>query len=111
MLKSTISEFRTYQWMVETNMPKALGFHCSVMLPDDTIMITGGYQENGGASDETFIYNPQTETWTQGPSMNFKRDFHSCGVVRIDKRNFAVVVAGKISFFLIGISKLCSMFL
>ena len=42
--------------------------------------------------DTTWVFNTQTEEWSQGPSMNQKRDYHSC--FYDDQTNSIFIVGG-----------------
>ena len=45
--------------------------------------------------DKTFIYTNQT--WTEGPTLNFRRRDHACGVININGHNHIMVSGGFIN--------------
>jgi hypothetical protein len=44
-------------------------------LDDDSFLVTGSYQESGG--DQCELYNTREHKWTQFPTLNHARRFHS----------------------------------
>ena len=69
----------TGTWQAAANMNVAREAAASVVLPDGTVLMTGGY--NGITTTpylaSTEIYQPATNTWTLGPSMNQGRVGHT----------------------------------
>ena len=53
-----------------TNLPSGRHGHCMVNLPDGRIMILGGSWTH---EKEVLIFDPTTDTFTNGPSMIFDR--------------------------------------
>jgi hypothetical protein len=69
----------TGTWQAAANMNVAREVAASVVLPDGTVLMTGGY--NGITTTpylaSTEIYQPATNTWTPGPSMTQGRENHT----------------------------------
>jgi hypothetical protein len=66
-----------------------------VTINSTTVMAIGGYQ-NDQYSGKTFYFTIGEESWTEGPELKNKRDFHSCGKIRRDKdsQEMSIIVAG-----------------
>ena len=79
-------------------LPVNIAYHCMVTVNSTTVMVIGGVQ-NGSISDQpsgkTFYLTLGQESWTEGPELNYKRGFHSCGKLRRDEngQEMSVVVA------------------
>jgi hypothetical protein len=67
---------------------------CATLLPDRTVLVTGGaaLEENAAvAALEAEIFNPATETWTQGAPARVPRLYHSVALLLPDGK---VMTAG-----------------
>jgi galactose oxidase-like protein len=67
---------------------------CATLLPDRTVLVTGGaaLEENAAvAALEAEIFNPDTETWTQGAPARVPRLYHSVALLLPDGK---VMTAG-----------------
>jgi hypothetical protein len=69
----------TGTWQAAANMNVAREDAAAVVLPNGTVLMTGGY--NGITATawlaSTEIYQPSTNTWTVGPSMNAERAYQT----------------------------------
>ena len=69
----------TGTWQAAANMNVARDHAAAAVLPDGTVLMTGGY--NGVTATawlaSTEIYQPSTNTWTPGPSMNAERAYQT----------------------------------
>jgi hypothetical protein len=76
-------------------LPVTIYLHCMVTVNSTTVMAIGGYQ-NGQISGKTFYFTFGEESWTEGPELNYKRGYHSCGKIRRDKESqeMSIIVAG-----------------
>ena len=79
---------------VEPSLKVALQGHCMVLLNSSTVMVIGG--GNGQFLRETYIFNTEFGEWTDGPSLNIGRAFHSCGRIRKNSQSheFSAIVVG-----------------
>jgi N-acetylneuraminic acid mutarotase len=82
----------TGTWQAAANMNIAREYAAAVVLPDGTVLMTGGYNGNTILSwlASTEIYQPSTNTWTAGPSMNAERAYQTATLLP----NGQVLVAG-----------------
>jgi hypothetical protein len=76
------------------SLPVTISAHCMVTINSTTVMAIGGWQN--GYSGKTFYFTVGEESWTEGPELNNKRDFHSCGKIRTKKESqeMSIIVAG-----------------
>lgn len=65
----------------QKNMPLRWGWGCANHVDENTVMISGGYQ-NGVRESKTWLFDVNSEQWRQGPKMNIPRDLHGCGLVK-----------------------------
>ena len=79
----------------QPSLPVGMSYHCMITVNSTTLMVVGGIQ-NGLISGNTFFFNFRGESWIEGPELNYKRIYHSCGIVRrgIDSQEMSVIVAG-----------------
>jgi hypothetical protein len=82
-------------WRQVGSMAEPRTYHTLTVLPDGTVLVTGGVQTTHVASTipslSAEIWNPQTETWTQLSSAQVKRAYHSMALLLPDGR---VLVSG-----------------
>ena len=83
------------QWRQTASMAFPRTFHNSTVLPDGTVLVTGGSQSTGSevalAVYEPELWSPATETWTRLAPMQVPRMYHSNALLLPDGR---VLVAG-----------------
>jgi N-acetylneuraminic acid mutarotase len=77
------------------DLPVTIGRHCMVTVNLTTVMVIGGYQ-NDEYSGKTFYFTFGEESWTEGPELKNKREFHSCGKIKRNKGSQAmsIIVTG-----------------
>jgi N-acetylneuraminic acid mutarotase len=65
----------TGTWQAAANMNVQREEAAAVVLPNGTVLMTGGYMGDTATPylTSTEIYQPSTNTWTLGPSMNYGR--------------------------------------
>ena len=73
------------QWLSSTEgqvaaLPQRMTYHRTVVALGK-IYVTGGYDMNDNSLDVTYIYDPDTDTWTTGPSLNYARSQHASVVI------------------------------
>lgn len=79
------------QWKQEF-MPFKVRKHCVVSVNSKVIVIGGKIKDTKAiALDETWIYDTNYKNWTQGPSLNIKRKYHSC---MVDRKTSTIYVMG-----------------
>merc|ERR1719414_255084 len=79
----------TNNW-IQQSVPFSVWGHCAVTL-EDSIIVTGGLDENKIALDSTWIYNVITKDWTEGPKLIMKRAHHAC---LVDEETSTIHVMG-----------------
>jgi hypothetical protein len=81
----------------ESNMPSlpvTITRHCMVTVNSTTVMAIGG-EQNGPTSGKTFYFTFGEDSWTEGPELKNKREYHSCGRIRNkDSQEMSIIVAG-----------------
>ncbi len=87
------------------SLPVTISAHCMVTVNSTTVMAIGGTQNNQ-YSGKTFYFTLEEESWTEGPELKNKREYHSCGKIRRnkEKQEMSIIVAGGYD----GFSKLSS---
>ena len=73
-------------------LPKKVHNHCVVKVDDTKIMLIGGYDT--GYTDETFIYDFETEAWTPGHPLINGRNGHACARIEVGTKPYIVVAGG-----------------
>jgi hypothetical protein len=78
------------------DLPVEVSFHCLVPLNDTTVLLIGGYQQGGPRSKDTFFYNIDHQTWTEGPKLLSGRSDHSCALFKSPQHGHTdtVIVTG-----------------
>jgi hypothetical protein len=76
-------------------LPVTMYGHCMVTVNSTTVMVIGGGQ-NGQISGKTFYFTFGEESWTEGPELKNKREYHSCAKIRRNKESqeMSIIVAG-----------------
>jgi hypothetical protein len=65
------------------DLPHKVGYHCLVSLNDSTVILIGGMQNGKHLEDtNTFYYNNDDKTWTEGPKLINGRYWHSCALFK-----------------------------
>jgi hypothetical protein len=77
------------------SLPVTMYAHCMVTVNSTTVMVIDGIQ-NGQYSGKTFYFTFGEESWTEGPELENKRRWHSCGKIRRNKESqeMSIIVAG-----------------
>eukprot|EP00045_Choanoeca_perplexa_P016882 m.234010 g.234010 ORF g.234010 m.234010 type:complete len:1105 (+) comp17387_c0_seq14:1971-5285(+) len=60
-------------WIPKTAMPSARFMHAQVLVLSRYLVVIGGLDANGQASDRVFIYDTQQDVWHPGPSLAIAR--------------------------------------
>ena len=78
------------------SLPVTVYDHCSVLLNSTTVMVIGGHQGLPGLPQNTYLFNANTNEWTEGPRLSTNRFGSSCGPIRSDATSlrFSIIVAG-----------------
>lgn len=58
------------------SMSTARNLHSATLLADGRVLVSGGYDNSGNASDSAEIYDPQTNSWAVTTSMSTGRRSH-----------------------------------
>jgi hypothetical protein len=80
-------------WTAKATMSAARGSHTATLLNDGRVFVIGGVIPSGGSTvitATTAFYDPSTDSWTSGPSLNTARGGHK--TVILD--NGSVMVTG-----------------
>ena len=59
--------------------------HCSIGLPGERVIVTGGFRPNQPGSHVAEILHLQTREWEEAGRMNQPRYLHTCTPVLVDK--------------------------
>ena len=74
-------------WQPGPDLAEAKRYPGAVILPDDTVLVTGGGRDyRGGDSHTAQIYHPDTDTFTAVAEPRVGRDYHSEAVLLPDGR-------------------------
>ena len=77
------------------NLPFFLRSHHMLEYNENSIYIIGGIKNDGEASRETWIVNPENNfEIVKGPSLRFARYSHSCGKMELDGEVVIIVAGG-----------------
>jgi hypothetical protein len=78
------------------DLPLEVVYHCLVSLNDTTLLLIGGWLQDGTVSKATIYYNTDHKTWTDGPSMTIGRERHSCALFKSPQHGHTdtVIVTG-----------------
>ena len=88
------------------DLPKSRFDHCNIPINDTHYIITGGkeglgsFWENGDDSTKTLIFDKNTNTFSEGPSLNQARQAHGCFSAKIGFRQVLFVTGGKYGYIL-----------
>ena len=78
LLQSTeIYDLKNDRWFRAAPLPLPRTELSAFTLPDGRVLVAGGFDASGAATDTTFIYNPPADEWTEGPHMNLPRVQHA----------------------------------
>ncbi len=59
------------------SLPVTIYDHCSLLLNSTTVMVIGGHQSSPGSAKNTYLFNADTNEWTEGPFLSTDRcQFH-----------------------------------
>ena len=72
------------------DLPVPMAGHCIVQLNQSTILFMGGAPN----FKKTHFYNIETQTWTDGPDMNYGRLYSGCGMMQMATGSSVVVITG-----------------
>ncbi len=77
------------------SLPVTIAAHCMVQVNSTTVMAVGGFQ-NGMISGNTFYFNAERQSWTQGPALKMVRFAHRCGRIRKSQNSeeMSIIVVG-----------------
>ncbi len=80
------------------SLPVKIYGHCMATVNSTTVMVIGGIQNDW--SGKTFYFTFGEESWTEGPELKKKREYHSCGKIRRNKESqeMSIIVAGGLSY-------------
>lgn len=68
------------RWTDASPMATPRAAHTATVLPDGRVVVTGGYREmapTGNVTNSVEIYDPRTDTWTDGGRLLSPRAFHT----------------------------------
>ena len=88
------------------DLPKSRFDHCNIPINDTHYIITGGkeglgsFWENGDDTTKTLIFDKNTNTFSEGPSLNQARQAHGCFSAKIGFRQVLFVTGGKYGYIL-----------
>ena len=75
-------------------LPYNMSKMCAAKLSEKEIFVIGGVNSEHGISTDVWIYNPQKDfEKKKGPSLNDRRQQHSCSILR-DGEKTQIIVAG-----------------
>merc|ERR1711892_1514302 len=84
-------------WLESDPLPKVRADHCSVVMPDASVIVTGNYPEtnnvNMAESSKLVVGDEGTLVWSSLPDMLLDRDDHGCSLVSTNGK-LEVLVAG-----------------
>jgi hypothetical protein len=91
----TIEVFGSSGWVwVNAQLPGRIEFGCVISVNETTILYTGGnYDSKMSGSSETFWFDTINEKFSPGPTLNFARAFHGCGIIK-DSNKVHLIIAG-----------------
>lgn len=65
------------RWTLTGSMQTARAIHTATVLPDGTVLVTGGYAGGGVALASSELYNPNAGTWSPTGSLATARYYHT----------------------------------
>ena len=88
-------------WVERQGLDDLMFFQCSVLINFTTVMLIGGAKYTDAASfgeavGNTWFYNIHDGKWRPGPSLQYARFGHSCGVIgnKITQKHIVIVSGG-----------------
>ena len=86
-------------WHLSTGMPTSVSSHCMLQIDSKTVMLLGGGRKipfEYEAYASTYVFNGETETWTEGPRMQEARAGLACGRIKTSKSQpyFSMIAVG-----------------
>ena len=84
------------------SLPTSVSGHCVVQALETSIMVIGGYDSakigtsdgNPEYTDETHVFDFETELWTPGPLLINGRSGHTCSRIEVGQVPYIVVLGG-----------------
>ncbi|HUP68874.1 MAG TPA: kelch repeat-containing protein [Acidimicrobiales bacterium] len=80
-------------WSPAGTLSSAIAGHTASLLPDGRVLVVGGCTDkrcSSGPAPSTYIYDPESNSWTAGPTMAYSRGKHTATTMADGK----VLVAG-----------------
>ena len=68
------------------DLPIPTGVHCILKVNANTVFFMSGYK--------TFFFDYDSQVWTDGPVMNYDREFFGCGIMKMENGSVTIVAAG-----------------
>ena len=81
-------------WHSGADMPKSLAEHCSLIVQDHKVLVTGGRTLEGFVVKNSFIYDAKTDSWDTLSDMRHERKQHTCTKFNTTTGYEVAVVAG-----------------
>ena len=82
---------------VSVSLPVYVFAHCTILVNATTILLIGGNVDYESSS-KTYFFNSESETWTEGPSLNTARFAHACAKIMRDENGsrdeFSIIIVG-----------------
>ena len=78
-------------------LPNGLSHSCAFKYNDTHIYLTGGFGDSDWTNKvwiHSTILDAGSSSWTKGPRMNHKREFHGCTVLHHGQKSWIVVAGG-----------------
>ena len=88
----TASMVSPFEVKALADMPVGNRGHCTLILDENRIMVTGGNSDTRNYDSSTWIYKFDDDAWEDGPPMNEGRSGQACGTFENQGKTIAVVV-------------------